>query len=102
MAEGYHGHQYSDENQKAAFEFLDHFNRLPERHALAATKDLDEKAVQCTRTGQVMLDFDDARSLMDVIRDYYTEHQTRTGSIRSATLSRQQLSWHCNLEHQPI
>ena len=29
MAEGYHGHQYSDENQKAAFEFLDHFNRLP-------------------------------------------------------------------------
>ncbi len=31
MAEGYHGHQYSDENQKAAFEFLDHFNRLPQR-----------------------------------------------------------------------
>src|SRR5690349_7133814 len=26
MAEGYHGHQYSDENQRAAFEFLDHFN----------------------------------------------------------------------------
>ena len=102
MAEGYHGHQYSDENQKAAFEFLDHFNRLPERHALASAKDLDEKTVQCTRTGQVMLDFDDATSLMDVIRDYYTEHQTRTGSIRSATLSRQQLSWHCNLEHQPI
>ena len=77
MAEGYHGHQYSDENQKAAFEFLDHFNRLPERHALASAKDLEEKTVQCTRTGQVMLDFDDATSLMDVIRDYYTEHQTR-------------------------
>jgi dienelactone hydrolase len=77
MAEGYHGHQYSDENQKAAFEFLDHFNQLPERQALAAANDLDEKTVQCTRTGQVMLDFDDARSLIDVIRDYYTEHQTR-------------------------
>jgi cephalosporin-C deacetylase-like acetyl esterase len=77
MAEGYHGHQYSDENQKAAFEFLDHFNQLPERHELAASKELDEKAVQCTRTGQVMLDFDDARSLMDVIKDYYTEHQPK-------------------------
>ena len=41
MAEGYHGHQYSDENQKAAFEFLDHFNRLPERDALASAKDLE-------------------------------------------------------------
>ena len=81
MAESYHGHQYSDENQKAAFEFLDHFNRLPESHALASTKDLDEKAVQCTRTGQVMLDFDDARSLMDVIGDYYKEHQE--GSVQS-------------------
>ena len=81
MAEGYHGHQYSDENQKAAFEFLDHFNRLPESHTLASTTDLEEKAVECTRTGQVMLDFDDARSLMDVIRDYYKEHQT--GSVQS-------------------
>jgi dienelactone hydrolase len=75
MAEGYHGHQYSDQNQKAAFEFLDHFNQLPERLALAATKELDDKAVQCTRTGQVMLDFDNSRSLMDVIEDYYTEHR---------------------------
>src|SRR6266700_1737605 len=57
MAEGYHGHQYSDENQEAAFEFLDHFHQLPERHALDPAKDLDEKAVQCTHTGQVMLDF---------------------------------------------
>jgi dienelactone hydrolase len=81
MAEGYHGHQYSDENQKAAFEFLDHFNRLPQSHTLASTTDLEEKAVECTRTGQVMLDFDDARSLMDVIRDYYKEHQT--GSVQS-------------------
>jgi dienelactone hydrolase len=78
MAEGYHGHQYSDENQKAAFEFMDHFNRLPGNHAMASAKDLDDEAVQCTRTGQVMLDFEDARSLMDVIRDYYNEHRTRS------------------------
>jgi hypothetical protein len=76
MAESYNGHQYSDENQKAAFEFMGHFNQLPEKHALASAKELDEKVVQCTRTGQVMLDFEDARSLMDLIRDYYTEHQT--------------------------
>ena len=75
MAEVYHGHQYSDENQRAAFEFLDHFNQLPRRYALASVRDLEEKAVQCTRTGQVMLDFEDARSLMDVIREYYTEHK---------------------------
>src|SRR2546430_10024196 len=36
-------------------------------------RSLDEKALQCTRTGQVMLDFEDARSLMDLIRDYYNE-----------------------------
>ena len=89
MAEGYHGHQYSDENQKAAFEFLDHFNRLPRRQTLAVAKDLDEKAVQCTRTGQVMLDFDDARSLMDVIRDYYMEHQPRPAQSRPAQFIRQ-------------
>jgi dienelactone hydrolase len=89
MAEGYHGHQYSDENQEAALEFLDHFNQLPVRPALAQAKNLDEKTIQCTRTGQVMLDFEDARSLMDVIRDYYTEHETRTGrSLRQLYLGR--------------
>lgn len=83
MAESYNGHQYSDENQEAAFEFLDHFNRLPDRRALAPAKELDENIVQCTRTGQVMLDFEDAKSLMDVIQDYYKEHKTKsTQSLR--------------------
>jgi len=75
MTEGYHTHQYSDENQEAAFEFLDHFNQLSARHSLAAVKELDEKALQCTRTGQVMLDFEDAKPLLDEIRDYYMEHK---------------------------
>jgi hypothetical protein len=44
---------------------------------LPAVKELDEKALQCTRTGQVMLDFEDARSLMDVIREYYTVRKNR-------------------------
>ena len=77
MAEGYHAHEFSLENQEAAINFLDHFNGLPARRGLPAVKELDEKALQCTRTGQVMLDFEDARSLMDVIREYYTVRKNR-------------------------
>jgi cephalosporin-C deacetylase-like acetyl esterase len=77
MVEGYHEHQYSPENQAAAINFLDRFNRLPARQGLPPVKELDDKSLQCTRTGQVMLDFNDARSLMDVIRDYYTERKHR-------------------------
>jgi pimeloyl-ACP methyl ester carboxylesterase len=75
MREGYHQHQYSPENQEAVIAFLDHFNGLPAGKALSSVKELDEKTLQCTRTGQVMLDYDNARSLMDVIRDYYAEHK---------------------------
>ena len=77
MVEGYHDHQYSAENQEAAMDFLDHFNGLPRRSGLAPVKELDDKAVQCTRSGQVMLDNVNARSLMDDIRDYYVEHKSR-------------------------
>src|SRR3984957_16646376 len=75
MAEGYHAHEFSLENQEAAISFLDHFNGLPARGGLRPVKELDESALQCTRSGQVMLDFENARSLMDVIREYYTEHK---------------------------
>lgn len=76
MGEGYHAHEYSLENQEAAIEFLDRFNGLPAKHGFAPVKELDEKALQCTKTGQVMLDFEDARSLMDRIREYYVEHKS--------------------------
>ena len=75
MTEGYHGHQYSDENQEAALDFLDRFNRMPVRHGLAVPKQLSDGDLLCTRAGQVMLDQSDARSLMDLIRDYYEEHK---------------------------
>jgi hypothetical protein len=77
LVEGYHEHQYSPENQEAAINFLDRFNRLPARQGLPPVKELDDKSLQCTRTGQVMLDFTNARSLMDLIRDYYIEHENR-------------------------
>jgi pimeloyl-ACP methyl ester carboxylesterase len=75
--EGYHDHQYSPENQEAALDFLDRFNGMPARHGLPPVKELDEKELQCTRTGQVMLDFENARSLMDVIREYFMEHKNQ-------------------------
>lgn len=77
MREGYHDHQFSVENQQAAIAFLDHFNGLPPGRVLPPVKQLDEKTLQCTRTGQVMLEYENARSLMDVIRDYYVEHQNK-------------------------
>jgi Acetyl xylan esterase (AXE1) len=78
MTEGYHGHQYSDENQEAGLDFLDRFNRMPLRHGLLAAKELPDKDLLCTRSGQVMLDEKDARSLMDVIHEYYEEHKPAT------------------------
>ncbi|MGN6720154.1 MAG: hypothetical protein ACTHLX_22530, partial [Candidatus Binatia bacterium] len=75
MREGYHDHQFSTENQEAAIDFLDHFNGMPRRHGFTPVKVLSDSEIQCTRSGQVMLDFADARSLMDEVRDYYVEHK---------------------------
>lgn len=77
MRAGYHEHQYSPQNQQAALDFLDHFNGLPAKHELPPVKPLDEKMLQCTRTGQVMLDYANARSLMDEIRDYYEQRKSK-------------------------
>jgi hypothetical protein len=77
MHAGYHGHQFSDKNQEAALDFLDHFNGMPMRRGLPEVKQLDEQELQCTRAGQVMLEYPNARSLMDVIRDYFEQHKNR-------------------------
>jgi len=77
MHESYNGHEYSVENQEAAIDFLDRFNGMPLRRGFAPVKELDEKTLQCTGSGQVMLEFDNARSLMDLIRDYYVEHRNK-------------------------
>ena len=79
MTESYNGHQFSDQNQEAALEFMDRFNDLPAQRKLAPVVELEGKTLQSTRTGQSMLDFEDARSLMDVIKDYYLEHKSQTG-----------------------
>src|SRR6266550_6285982 len=86
ITEGYHKHEYSLENQEAALNFLDHFNQLPPKHGLPPVQELDEKALQCTRTGQVMLDYSDARSLMDVIKEYYVERKQSRPSMTLAQI----------------
>ena len=68
MAEGVHGHMYSPENRRAAFAFMDRFNRLPARFALDAVKILDAEALRVTPTGQVRVDLP-GRSLPEVIRE---------------------------------
>jgi pimeloyl-ACP methyl ester carboxylesterase len=85
LAEGYHGHQFSLENQEAALDFLDHFSGMPVRHGLPSVKKLEDKALLCTTTGQVMLDFSDARSLVEVIQDFYKEQK----QVRGSTLARE-------------
>jgi hypothetical protein len=79
LVEGYHAHQFSSENQEAALDFLDRFNQMPVRHGLPPVKELADKALLCTRTGQVALDYRDAKSLMEVIREFYDEHRTAPG-----------------------
>jgi hypothetical protein len=68
MAEGVHGHMYSPENRRAAFAFMDRFNRQPARHALDPITILDPAALRCTPTGQVRVDLP-GRSLPEVIRE---------------------------------
>jgi cephalosporin-C deacetylase-like acetyl esterase len=77
LVEGYHGHQFSPENQEAALDFLDHFNQVPVRHGLPPVKELADKDLLCTRSGQAALDYSDAKSLMEVIREFYEERKTR-------------------------
>jgi hypothetical protein len=78
MTEGYHGHQYGDDNQEAALDFLDRFNDMPLRSGLLAAKELPDTDLLCTKSGQVMLDEKDARSLMDVIHEYYEQNKAST------------------------
>lgn len=84
MHESYNGHQYSVENQEAALDFIDHFNGLPAR-ASAPIKELDDKQLQVTQSGQVMTDVADAKSVMDLVREYYIEHKrTSKTSLKEA------------------
>jgi dienelactone hydrolase len=83
LAEGYHGHQYSTENQASAFAFLDRWTGKPPTAGLATVSPLEPEALRCTATGQVRIDRP-GRSLPELIRDFYRAHRDR--SVRVADL----------------
>jgi cephalosporin-C deacetylase-like acetyl esterase len=77
--EGYHGHKYSPENLEAAFAFLDRFNGMPPRQGLPPDEKLEDKVLQCTASGQVMLEFKDSTPLMELIREFYAGRKPQSG-----------------------
>lgn len=84
MVEGYHKHQFSLENQEAALNFLDRFNNMPLREGLPSVRDLDVKDLQCTRKGQVLLEYPDAKNLTDLIKEYFADHKGKSAPSVSA------------------
>ena len=73
FAESYNTHQYSLHNQEAALEFLDRFNKMPIRHGLPPVSVLDDDVLHVTKSGQVTVDYPDARSLSSYIAKYSAE-----------------------------
>jgi hypothetical protein len=68
ISEGFHKHQYSEENQARAFAFLDRVFGRPAGQALGTVKALEPAALLCTPRGQVRQDLG-GRSLLEVIRE---------------------------------
>jgi dienelactone hydrolase len=81
MVEGYHKHQFSVENQEAAINFMDRFNQLPKREELPPVKELGEKELWSTKKGQVMLEFPDEKSMMDLVKEYFEAHSSTKNTI---------------------
>ena len=76
LAEGYHTHRYSPENQESAFAFLDRFNGLAPRKGLDAVRTLEPETLRCTPSGQALVDLG-GRALTEIIRDIGREEQRR-------------------------
>ena len=76
LTEGYHKHQYSDENQAHAFAFLDRAFGRPALEGVEAVKTLPPETLRCTPSGQVREDLE-GRSLVDVIRDDAPAHSPK-------------------------
>jgi Acetyl xylan esterase (AXE1) len=75
FAESYNTHQYSLENQEAALNFLDRFNGMPLRRGLAPVITFREDDLLVTKSGQVSLEYQDARPLLSLIQQYAAEHE---------------------------
>ncbi len=76
LAEGYHTHQYSLQNQASAFALLDRWSGRSGSAGMPDVAALDPEVLRCTRSGQVRVDLE-GRSLPEIIRDYYRERRGR-------------------------
>jgi dienelactone hydrolase len=83
LTEGYHGHQYSAENQASAFAFLDRWTGKPTPAGLPTVTALEPEALRCTSSGQVRVDLP-GRSLQELIRDFYRERRDRSVNVAEA------------------
>ncbi len=70
LSESYNTHQYSLKNQEAALDFLDRFNQMPLRHGLPPITDFSDDQLRVTRSGQISLDFADAKPVLRFIAEY--------------------------------
>jgi hypothetical protein len=75
--EGYHSHKFSPENLEAAFAFLDRHNGMPAGQSFPAEEKLEDKALWCTRSGQIAVDIKDGRSVLDLVREYWADRKDR-------------------------
>lgn len=80
MAEGYHTHSFSVENQEAAINFIDRFNQQPKQNGLPPVTDIDAEKLLCTKEGQVTVAFKDEKKLTDIIKSYFGSNQSHKGN----------------------
>ena len=73
FAESYNTHSYSLKNQEAALAFLDRFNNLPVTHGLPSVTLFAASDLQVTQSGQLSVDYPNAKPLLSYIDAYAAE-----------------------------
>ena len=78
FVESYNRHEYSLSNQEAALRFLDRFNGTPMRHGLAAVTEFSDDDLRVTKSGQVLVDYPESRTLLQLIAAYSVDPSHRS------------------------
>ncbi|HUD15425.1 MAG TPA: acetylxylan esterase [Terracidiphilus sp.] len=73
FVESYNRHEYSLSNQEAAMRFLDRFNGMPLRHGVLAVTEFSDADLQVTGSGQILVDYPEGKTLLQLIADYSAE-----------------------------
>jgi len=89
FAESYNPHQYSLKNQEQAIRFLDRFNGMPVRHGLPAVTLFSDADLRVTKSGQVAVDYPDAKPLLHFIAAYAAAHHASSKTFAQMYRSEQ-------------